>query len=196
MYFLCHDDRQNFQFFNYAPHDEASRGGNKLVCKSDFHLGVQTISFDAHYCRNSLLVHSSTANSTMTALKQHDTLFGRADDDIRFGVHFGTGDGGFGCITPVNEQIYWRLTALQSVMSNALENNCGLSHRAWRLYRRSARRSGCRGNDRKRGVLDGTILFRFLDLNLIQQEELASAIGSTVNLIMDNLLELECASMV
>jgi len=45
-------------------------------------------------------------------------------------------------------------------------------------------------------VLDSIILFRFIDLNFMQQEELASAFGSTVNLVMDNLLELECASMV
>lgn len=37
--FVCHDERENVQFFQYAPKDDASRGGNKLVCRSDFHLG-------------------------------------------------------------------------------------------------------------------------------------------------------------
>jgi cleavage and polyadenylation specificity factor subunit 1 len=37
--FVCHDERENLQFFQYAPKDEASRGGNKLVCRADFHLG-------------------------------------------------------------------------------------------------------------------------------------------------------------
>jgi cleavage and polyadenylation specificity factor subunit 1 len=37
--FVCHDERENLQFFQYAPKDETSRGGNKLVCRADFHLG-------------------------------------------------------------------------------------------------------------------------------------------------------------
>ena len=37
--FICHDDRENIQSFQYAPNDDASRGGNKLVLRGDFHLG-------------------------------------------------------------------------------------------------------------------------------------------------------------
>ena len=48
MSFVCHDDRQNLQFFQYAPGDAAARGGNKLVCRADFHLGAQTTSFQSH----------------------------------------------------------------------------------------------------------------------------------------------------
>lgn len=37
---LCvHDERENLQFFQYAPAEAAARGGNKLVCRADFHLG-------------------------------------------------------------------------------------------------------------------------------------------------------------
>lgn len=196
MAFVCHDDRQNLQFFQYAPKDDAARGGNKLVCRADFHLGAQTISMQSHWCRPSILSNSATLSSTVTALKSQDSLFGRSDEDQRFGVHFGTSDGSFSTLIPVNERTYWRLTALQSVMSNALESNCGLSHRAWRLYRRSTRRGGCKTNDRNKGVLDGALLFKFIHLNLMEQDELSSAIGTTVDLIMDNLLELSCASTV
>jgi cleavage and polyadenylation specificity factor subunit 1 len=37
---------------------------------------------------------------------------------------------------------------------------------------------------------------KFVDLPLPDQEDLASSIGSTVGLVMDNLLELACASSV
>jgi len=192
--FMCHDDRQNLQFFQYAPKDEASRGGNKLVCRADFHLGMQTIAMHSHWCKSSLLTSSSTLNSTLTAMKQQDPLFGHGDDNQRFAVYFGTTDGAISTVVPVSERIYWRMIALQSVLSNALESNCGLSHRAWRLYRRSTRRGGGRNNDRKKGVLDGSLLFQFLHLGIYEQEQLASAIGSTVDVILDNLLELDCAS--
>lgn len=194
--FLCQDDRQNLQFFQYAPGEAAARGGNKLVCRADIHLGTQTTSLLNHTCRSSILISSATPGSTLTALKQQDTFFGRNDDDKRIGVHFGNSDGGFGAVVPLSEQVYWRLTALQSVMANSLESNCALNTRAWRLYRRSYRRGGCRSNDRKKGVIDGDLVFQYGDLALTDQEDLASAIGSTVGLILDNLLEIKCASMI
>ena len=86
--------------------------------------------------------------------------------------------------------------ALQSVMANALESDCALSHRAWRLYRRTPRRGGCRTNDRKKGVIDGDLVMKFGDLPITQQEDIASAIGSTVDLILDNLLEIQYGSMI
>jgi len=194
--FVCHDDRQNLQFFQYAPKDPAARGGNKLVCRADFHLGTQTVGLQSYFCRPSLLINSATTNSTLVALKQQDNFYGKLGDDQRFGVHFGTTDGGFGTIVPLSEQVFWRLAALQSVMSNALESHGGLSHRGWRLYRRAPRRGGCRNNDRKKGVIDGDLIIKYTDLSLPEQEDLASAIGSTVELIVDNLLELSCSSMV
>ena len=193
---VCHDDRQNLQFFQYAPGDAAARGGNKLVCRADFHLGSQTTDMQSHFCRNSLLVSSATPASTIAAFQQQDAFFGRTDDDQRLGLHFGTTDGEYGAIIPLSEPVYWRLTALQSVMVNAIESDCALSQRAWRLYRRSARRGGCRGGDRKKGVIDGNLVMRFCDLALADQEDLASAIGSTVDLILDNLLELRCSVMI
>lgn len=196
MTFLCHDDRQNIQFFQYAPGEAAARGGNKLVCRADFHLGTQTTAFSSHFCRSSLLVHSATPTSTLTALKQQDAFFGRTDDDQKLGAFFGTTDGGLGGVVPLSEPVYWRLTALQSVMSNALEGDCALSPRAWRLYRRTPRRGGCRSNDRKKGVIDGDLIVRYTDLPRPDQEDLASAIGTTVELILDNILELQCGSMI
>jgi len=194
MTFLCHDDRNNLQFFQYAPGEAAARGGNKLVCRADFHLGTQTTSFSSHFCRSSLLVHSATPTSTLAALKQQDSYFGRSDDDQKLGAFFGSTDGGLGSVVPLSEPVYWRLTALQSVLANALESDCALSWRAWRLYRRTPRRGGCRSNDRKKGVIDGDLIARYVDLPLTMQEDLASAIGSTVDLILDNILELQCSS--
>lgn len=196
MTFVCHDDRQNFQFFQYAPGDPAARGGNKLVCRADVHVGSQTVSLQNHFCRSTLLVNSATPTSTLAALKQQDPLFGRTDDEQKLGVHFGTSDGGFQSIAPLSEPLFWRLTALQSVIANALESNCALSQKSWRLYRRTPRRGGCRSNDRKRAVIDGDLVMQYVDLPLVDQEDLASAVGSTVDVVLDNLLELRCGNVV
>jgi cleavage and polyadenylation specificity factor subunit 1 len=187
--FVCHDDRQNLQFFQYAHEDAAARGGGKLVSRADVHLGAQTISLESHFCRSSILVNSGTPSSTLAALKSQDSLFGRGDDDQRLGVHFGTSDGGFGAILPLNEPDYWRLAALQSVLANALESDCALNPRAFRLFRRTPRRGGCRNNDRQKNVIDGDLVIQYCDLPTADQEDLGSTIGSTVELILDNLVE-------
>ena len=187
--FVTQDDRQNLCFFSYAPGDAAAKGGNKLVCRADHHLGHQTVGLSSHFCRSSLVINSANPQSTLVALKQQEPFYGKLEDDQRFGLHFGSSDGNIGCIVPVNEDIYWRLAALQSVMSNALETDCALSQRAWRLYRRTPRRGGCRSNVRRKGVIDGDLIVKYVDLSMKEQEDLASAIGSTTDLILDNLLE-------
>ena len=61
---------------------------------------------------------------------------------------------------------------------------------------RHYRRGGCRSNDRKKGVIDGDLIMKYPDLPLADQEDLASSIGSSVELILDNLLEIKCANCV
>jgi cleavage and polyadenylation specificity factor subunit 1 len=39
-------------------------------------------------------------------------------------------------------------------------------------------------------------VMKYADLSKADQEDLASAIGSTVDMILDNLLELRCSTMV
>ena len=78
---------------------------------------------------------------------------------------------------------------------NYLVHDVSFSHRLWRLYRRSIRRGGCRSNDRKKGVIDGDLAVRYVDLPLAEQEDLASSIGSTMDMILDNLREVNCGGM-
>ena len=195
--FLCHDDQQNIQFFHYTTSSSSSTSGvNQLQCHADFHMGTQTIAFQSHYCKSSLLVHSSTVNSTTTALqKTHPHSSTTAD---QFGVHFGTTDGGLGTIVPLSsEQVYWRFLALQSVMINAIEPHAGLNPHAWRLYRNSTRRGRTFfQNKKKQVIMDGSLLQQYLDLPLPLQQDLACAIGSTVDFILDNLLELNCSTSI
>ena len=196
MSFICHDDRGNVKCIQYAPSDDAARGGNKLVSRADFHMGTQSLAMSSHWCTSSTIIYSAHQPSSWAAYLRQDGLAALNDDNKRFGTNFGTVDGSFSAIIPVSEQIYWRMTALQSVMSNALQLECGLNFRAFRLFRRTSRRGACQAMERKKGVLDGSILFRFPLLPLSVQEEVSSAIGSTASLILDNLLEIECASLI
>jgi hypothetical protein len=47
-----------------------------------------------------------------------------------------------------------------------------------------------------KGVVDGDSVMNYADLPISDQEDLASAIGSTLDLILDNLFEVGVSSMV
>ena len=50
--------------------------------------------------------------------------------------------------------------------------------------------------DEKGQIIDGDQVLEYIDLPLADQEDLAGAIGSTVDMIVDNLLELQCGSII
>jgi len=45
-------------------------------------------------------------------------------------------------------------------------------------------------------VIDGDLVMTFGDLAISEQADIASAIGSTVDFILDNLVEVQCGSMI
>jgi hypothetical protein len=57
------------------------------------------------------------------------------------------------------------------------------------VIRRKIARRKTQDERRKKSTIDSDLVFQFADLALAEQEDLASAIGSMVELILDNLLE-------
>jgi hypothetical protein len=45
--------------------------------------------------------------------------------------------------------------------------------------------------EKKRGILDGNLLYKFITLDPCTQIELTAAMGTTVDIVMDNLLEID-----
>lgn len=97
----------------------------------------------------------------------------------------GTMDGSLGIFLPVDERTYKRLNLLQHLMSMTLQSPCALNPKDYRLLKSSRLRL-----EKKKGVLDGTILWKFISLPLSTQEYLASVMGTTTDMILDNLYEL------
>jgi hypothetical protein len=46
---------------------------------------------------------------------------------------------------------------------------------------------------RKRGILDGSLLWKFVSLDVRTQDELAGAMGVSADVILDNLLDIDVA---
>lgn len=81
-----------------------------------------------------------------------------------------TQTGSLGLITPVAEESYRRLSALQSQLTNTIEHPCGLNPRAFR----AVESDGAAG----RGMIDGNLLRQWLDLGKQRKTEIASRVGA------------------
>lgn len=45
--------------------------------------------------------------------------------------------------------------------------------------------------ERKRGLVDGSLLWKFMDLDSRTQDELCAAMGTSVDVVFENLLEID-----
>lgn len=81
-----------------------------------------------------------------------------------------TQTGSLAIVTSLSEDSYRRLSALQSQLSNTLEHPCGLNPRAYR----AVESDGIGG----RGMIDGKLLMRWLELSRTRQLEIASRVGA------------------
>lgn len=71
-------------------------------------------------------------------------------------------------------------------MSTTVPSSCGLNPRQFRQLKCSRQRL-----EKTRGILDGNILWQYANLEASLQDELAFAMGTTADSILDNLLEID-----
>ncbi|RLN10385.1 hypothetical protein BBJ28_00017564 [Nothophytophthora sp. Chile5] len=182
---LAVDMDENLHVMQFAPQDIESRGGQRLLRTSDFHLGVQVASmFRKRVDTGGQMVHTN----------------GRASAPPGYYVNvLGNSEGGVGALVPVGERVFRRLFTLQNVMINTLPQNCALNPREFRMLKTNAQRR-CGRPDAwskhkwKKSFLDAFVLFRFLRLDYVAQKELARCIGTTPEVVIHNLLEVQRAT--
>ena len=90
---------------------------------------------------------------------------------------------------PVDEKLYRRLALLQQLLSTAVQTCCNLSPQEFRLFRSRRVRT-----ERKKGLLDGALLWQFINLDAALQDDLAAAMGVTTDLLLDSLHEADVAT--
>ena len=128
---------------------------------------------------------------------------------------FGTLDGAVGAIVPLEEGVYQRLRFLQREMCRKLDHNAGLNPVQFRVPKskqeplRYERRQAAQcimdqkfkarrpdDDDSREGsgtscVLDGVLLWQYINLDTARQMELARTIGTTPRTILQNLFDLD-----
>lgn len=170
------DSNRNMHVLTYSPYAVQSQGGKRLIRRGEIHTGQHIQSFIKIRCHPTFYQNEWVQSGQYAAIG-------------------GTLSGGIVMILPVSEKMFKRLYSLYSRMVTHLEHNCGLNPRGFRHVvnhtKTVAVTSVVSGLPGPRGVLDGELIKQFAQLPLSKQQELAVAIGSRPDRIMDDLLDVE-----
>jgi hypothetical protein len=181
-----------------------SNKGTRLLCLADFHVGSDVSLLHAHELLSAdarkLPPMQNMMGSPPTGpprtrkgsnfpLQPFGVRFNKSasmPSAIKMGAMVGTMDGGVGLLVPVDERIYRRLALLQQIMAITVQSPLALNPKDFRTFKSSRFRAS-----KKKGVLDGCLLWSFCSLHPSMQDELAAAVGSSAYLIRENLHEIE-----
>ncbi|KAF0047585.1 hypothetical protein F2P81_001218 [Scophthalmus maximus] len=169
--FLVSDRDKNLYVYMYLPEAKESFGGMRLLRRADFNAGAHINTFWRMPCRGAL---DGGSKKSLTWDNKHITWFA-------------TLDGGVGLLLPMQEKTYRRLLMLQNALNTMLPHHAGLNPKAFRMLH-SDRRSL---QNAVRNILDGELLNKYLYLSTMERSELAKKIGTTQDIILDDLLEID-----
>ncbi|KAI9321430.1 CPSF A subunit region-domain-containing protein [Dichotomocladium elegans] len=170
MYLLIGDTEENLNIFQYAPFNLQSFAGQKLIRRGDFHIGSEVRSM----VRLPQIVQ-------MGENKAHS--YSR-----RYFCLCGSFSGSISVVSPIPEKTFKRLNTLYGQLVNGIQHVAGLNPRAFRLIKGYKQRMS---SNRTKAVLDGDLIFEFAGLSVNQQREMTKQIGTTVERIMEDLVEID-----
>lgn len=162
LFILIIDAEMDLHVLQFDPENPKSLSGSRLLHRSTFHLG--------HFPTSMHLVPSSLAPFNNQPMMNSNTNSDTEDQDTPL-LHVLTTfqSGAVGLITPLDEDTYRRLSALQTHLTSILEHPAGLNPRAYR----SAEGEGLG----TRGVIDGGIIQRISELGSARRAEVLSRAG-------------------
>ncbi|XP_046690557.1 cleavage and polyadenylation specificity factor subunit 1 [Silurus meridionalis] len=169
--FLVSDRDKNLLVYMYLPEAKESFGGLRLLRRADFNVGAHVNTFWRMPCRGVLDLASKKALSW----------------DNKHITWFATLDGGIGLLLPMQEKTYRRLLMLQNALTTMLPHHAGLNPKAFRMLHTDRRTL----QNAVRNILDGELLNKYLYLSTMERSELAKKIGTTADIILEDLLEID-----
>ncbi|XP_072014167.1 cleavage and polyadenylation specificity factor subunit 1-like isoform X2 [Amphiura filiformis] len=176
MAFLVSDADKNLILYHYYPNARESFGGTRLLRRADMNIGAHVNTFVRVRCK---LTDPATDKPSGGPVERRHAVF------------MATLDGGLGLLLPMTEKIYRRLFMLQNGMTSNTPHVGGLNPRA---YRQIVSPQRALSNPHK-NILDGDLLWKFTHLGVVEKNELAKKIGTTVEQIMDDLMDVERLTM-
>ncbi|XP_015609072.1 cleavage and polyadenylation specificity factor subunit 1 [Cephus cinctus] len=170
--FLVADGESNIALFMYQPESRESLGGQKLIRKADFHLGQKVNTFFRIKCK--LADPANDRKHFCGADRRHVTMYA-------------TLDGSLGYVLPVPEKTYRRLLMLQNVLVTHICHTAGLNPKAYRTYKSYVRMQG----NPARGIIDGDLVWCYLQLPHNEKIEVAKKIGTRVQEIIEDITDID-----
>ncbi|XP_041102414.1 cleavage and polyadenylation specificity factor subunit 1-like isoform X1 [Polyodon spathula] len=169
--FLVSDRDKNLMVYMYLPEAKESFGGMRLLRRADFNVGANVNAFWRMPCRGT---PEGASKKSLGWDGKHITWFA-------------TLNGGIGFLLPMQEKTYRRLLMLQNALNTMIPHHAGLNPKAFRMShcdRRSLQNA-------VRNILDGELLNKYLYLSTMERSELAKKIGTTPDIILEDLLEVD-----
>lgn len=173
--FLASDTEANLSIFMYQPESRESHGGQKLLRRADYHLGQKVNCMFRVACN----------------FKQQFDKKVLAYDNKHL-TFFATLDGGFGFVLPLPEKTYRRLFMLQNVLLTHSAHLGGLNPKSYRTIKQSRRVL----TNPARGIIDGELIWQYMQLNFAEKQEIAKKIGTKVEEIYQDIYEIDTVSKV
>jgi cleavage and polyadenylation specificity factor subunit 1 len=138
----------------------------------DFHLGQHILTFVRVKCK---VLDPSTTKRNSVAIEKRQVTF------------YATLDGGLGYLLPISERTYRRLFMLQNVLTNILQHRAGLNPKSFRTLHTPDRTIG----NPSKGIIDGELVWEFISLPLPEKYEVCKKIGSKIEEIIEDLMEID-----
>lgn len=168
LFIISADANGDLRVLEYDPENPKTERGAKLLLRSTFSTGS--------YQTGITLLPRTPVSSELTNNSGVDDmdLDGSAQQEIykEHNVLLTSQTGSMALITPLSTQSYRRLSTLQNILMNQLEQACGLNPRAFR----AVETDGMGG----RGIIDGEVVKRWLGLSSWHKASLADKVGGTV----------------
>ena len=167
-----------------------SRKGFKLLPVADFFLGSAALVMLPHRVLACAGSQVTGALYSRESVGQISSVHQRFEKSLatKYCTAIGTVSGEFGFLIPLDDRVYRRLILLQQIMGNVARTACALNPREFRMLRVADNTVERRG-----GILDGTLLWMYFELPIETQDELSSAMGTTSDVLIESLLEIDNA---
>ncbi|KAJ3403781.1 Cleavage and polyadenylation specificity factor subunit 1 [Chytriomyces hyalinus] len=175
MGFIASDQERNMHVLSYMPDSFQSYEGQKLIRKGEMHMGTRIQKF----VRLRKLPVGRNRYGAIIFSKQYFCIGGALDGSLNYTI-------------PCSEKLYKRLYVIYSRMVTNIQPLAGLNPRGYRqaqLRNKPLSTLTGSGPPGPKSILDGDLLLAYISLPILQQREIAKGVGSSVERIIDDLIE-------
>lgn len=168
--FVVSDKEKNIFLYAYMPQERDSHGGQVLLRRSAIHVGSHINTMFRVQCKTS-------DSDVRRAARRHAT-------------YCATLDGSIGCLLPLSEKMYRRLSMLQNLLTTYIPHKAGLNPKSYRMVHYS----GHQLSRPVKNIVDADLLWKFVELTALERAEIARRLVTSVNQIVADLIDVDKAT--